>query len=103
MDLNFIIILGLLAALGYGIQSWTFHCKKGLLLRLLPGLLLLTGAVGCWIPLVAIPQWEDLIAFIGVFFLAIGLGAMCLGCLAAWIVFLISRKKNSQFRKFRSE
>ena len=91
MDINLIVILGLLAALGYALQYWIFHCKKGLFLRLLPGLLLLTGAVGCWIPLVAIPQWEDLIAFIGVFFLAIGLGAMCLGCLTAWTIYAVRR------------
>ena len=88
--MDFIIFVSLVGA-GYALQCGICRWKKGLFLRLLPGMITLAAAVCCAFPVIAIPYWEDLIAFIGVFFLAFGLGALWLGSLIAWIVYAVGR------------
>ena len=82
--------------LGYILQHGICRWRKNLFLRLLPGFLLLAATVCCAVPVIAIRNWENLIAFIGVFFLGCGLASMCLGCLIAWIVYLIGRNAQNQ-------
>ena len=91
MDLIFLTVIAVLVGLGFALQHWICRWKKALLLRLLPGGLLLLTAVGCWIPVIGIPFWDDLIAFICVFFLGFGTGFLWLGGLFAWIAYAAGR------------
>lgn len=91
MDIHLIVIIGFLVVMGYLAQCSICRWKKNLFLRLLPGFLTLAAAVGCWIPMIAIPNWDDLLAFICVFFLGSGTGLLWLGSLIAWIVYAVVR------------
>lgn len=74
--------MGLLA---FTVQQGICRSERNLLLRMLPGIAVLVGLIGCATPFIVDPYSEDLLTVAALFLAGLGLAGMLLGCIAAWV------------------
>ena len=94
-ELYFVYPVGM-GILAFVIQHWLCRRKVNLFLRMLPGLAILAGMVGCAIPFVVNPYSDQLLTVVLLLILVLGLLGMLLGCIAAWVHFTVVRNRQKQ-------